>query len=103
MRVIPATPNTAVSRKVSHDSTALHIHRTTLCFLYEQVHTATYRKRRYPNGTVKIVYPDGRQETKYASGRIRVKDPDGKVIVDTTLGNPTYPQVTPEHTNGNAP
>jgi len=51
----------------------------------QEVHTANYKKRRYPDGTVKIVYPDGRQETKYANGRVRVKDKDGYVIVDTTL------------------
>jgi centromere protein J len=47
------------------------------------VHTANFRKRHYPNGTVKIVYLDGRQETKYGSGRVRVKDCNGLVIMDT--------------------
>ena len=51
----------------------------------QEVHTENYKKRRYPDGTVKIVYPDGRQETKYANGRVRVKDKDGYVIVDTTV------------------
>eukprot|EP00050_Salpingoeca_kvevrii_P014907 m.41553 g.41553 ORF g.41553 m.41553 type:complete len:1210 (+) comp6048_c0_seq1:171-3800(+) len=48
-----------------------------------EIHTAEFKKRRYPDGTIKIVYPDGRQETKYASGRVRVKDADGFVILDT--------------------
>ncbi|XP_071945251.1 centrosomal P4.1-associated protein-like [Antedon mediterranea] len=47
-----------------------------------EVHTAQYKKREYPDGTVKTVYPDGRQETRYSTGRIRVKDKDGTVIVD---------------------
>ncbi|XP_070572073.1 centromere protein J-like isoform X2 [Ptychodera flava] len=47
-----------------------------------EVHTPQYKKREYPDGTVKTVYPDGRQETRYSNGRIRVKDKDGRVIVD---------------------
>ncbi|XP_077863907.1 uncharacterized protein LOC100372964 [Saccoglossus kowalevskii] len=47
-----------------------------------EIHTAQYKKREYPDGTVKTVYPDGRQETRYSNGRIRVKDKDGRIIVD---------------------
>ncbi len=47
-----------------------------------EVHTQSYRKRKYPDGTVKIVYFDGRQETQYASGRVRVKDKNGFLILD---------------------
>ncbi|XP_022110307.1 centromere protein J-like isoform X2 [Acanthaster planci] len=47
-----------------------------------EVHTAQYKRREFPDGTVKTVYPDGRQETRYSSGRIRVKDKDGRVILD---------------------
>jgi len=47
-----------------------------------ELHTQQYKRREYPDGTVKTVYPDGRQETRYSSGRIRVKDKDGQVIVD---------------------
>ncbi|XP_062621733.1 centromere protein J-like [Saccostrea cucullata] len=48
----------------------------------KEIHTQEYKRREYPDGTVKTVYPDGRQETKYSNGRIRVKDRDGNVIVD---------------------
>ncbi|XP_060074604.1 centromere protein J-like [Ylistrum balloti] len=47
-----------------------------------EIHTQDYKRREYPDGTVKTVYPDGRQETRYSNGRIRVKDRDGNVIVD---------------------
>ncbi|XP_060576388.1 centromere protein J-like [Ruditapes philippinarum] len=47
-----------------------------------EIHTQEYKKREYPDGTVKTVYPDGRQETRYSNGRLRVKDKDGNVIVD---------------------
>ncbi|CAH1801080.1 unnamed protein product [Owenia fusiformis] len=47
-----------------------------------EIHTAQYKKREYPDGTVKTVYPDGRQETRYANGRLRVKDAAGNVTMD---------------------
>lgn len=50
-----------------------------------EFHTAQYKKREYPDGTVKTVYTNGQQETKYASGRVRVKDKDGNVIMDTKM------------------
>lgn len=50
-----------------------------------ELHTAQFKRREYPDGTVKTVYTNGRQETKYTSGRIRVKDKDGNVLMDTEL------------------
>ncbi|XP_031169711.1 uncharacterized protein si:ch211-140l13.3 isoform X2 [Sander lucioperca] len=46
----------------------------------KEIHTSQFKRREYPDGTVKTVYPDGRQETKYASGRVRIKEKD-KVII----------------------
>lgn len=48
-----------------------------------EVHTSSYKRREYPDGTVKTVYSNGHQETKYTSGRVRVKDREGNVIMDT--------------------
>nr|XP_033803648.1 centromere protein J isoform X2 [Geotrypetes seraphini] len=50
-----------------------------------ELHTSQFKRREYPDGTIKTVYNDGRQETKYASGRVRIKDKDGNVIMDTKL------------------
>ncbi|XP_034417296.1 centromere protein J-like isoform X2 [Cyclopterus lumpus] len=49
----------------------------------KEVHTAGYKRREYPDGTVKTVYADGRQETRYPNGRLRVKDRDGNVVLDS--------------------
>ncbi|KAK2574322.1 Centromere protein J [Acropora cervicornis] len=49
-----------------------------------EMHTKYYKKREYPDGTVKTVYPDGRTETRYATGRVRVKDQEGRVLVDSS-------------------
>ncbi|XP_030056141.1 centromere protein J-like [Microcaecilia unicolor] len=48
-----------------------------------ELHTSQFKRREYPDGTVKTVYNDGHQETKYASGRVRIKDKDGSVVMDT--------------------
>ncbi|XP_008936539.1 PREDICTED: centromere protein J, partial [Merops nubicus] len=50
-----------------------------------ELHTSQFKRREYPDGTVKTVYVDGQQETKYVSGRVRVKDKDGNVILDTKV------------------
>ncbi|XP_078599317.1 uncharacterized protein LOC144874716 isoform X1 [Branchiostoma floridae x Branchiostoma japonicum] len=50
-----------------------------------EIHTLNYKKREYPDGTVKTVYPDGKQETRYSNGRIRVKDKDGNIVVDKRM------------------
>ncbi|XP_072541365.1 centrosomal P4.1-associated protein [Salminus brasiliensis] len=47
-----------------------------------ELHTAEFKRREYPDGTVKTVYSDGRQETRYPSGRVRLKDPQGRVVMD---------------------
>ncbi|KAF7215319.1 centromere protein J isoform X2 [Nothobranchius furzeri] len=48
----------------------------------KEIHTAEFKRREYPDGTVKTVYAHGRQETRYPTGRVRVKDKDGNVIQD---------------------
>ncbi|KAG7460971.1 hypothetical protein MATL_G00204670 [Megalops atlanticus] len=47
-----------------------------------EIHTSQYKRREYPDGTIKTIYSNGRQETKYSSGRVRIKDQSGKVIID---------------------
>ncbi|KAM3607861.1 uncharacterized protein V6R79_015268 [Siganus canaliculatus] len=48
----------------------------------KEIHTADYKRREYPDGTVKTVYSDGRQETRYPTGRLRIKDKDGNIVAD---------------------
>ncbi|XP_058880219.1 centromere protein J isoform X3 [Acipenser ruthenus] len=47
-----------------------------------EIHTSQYKRREYPDGTIKTVYSNGRQETKYSSGRFRIKDKEGNIILD---------------------
>ena len=48
-------------------------------------HTSQYRKRMYPDGTVKVLHVDGRVETRYKGGRVKVKDANGVVIEDNLM------------------
>ncbi|XP_026701691.1 T-complex protein 10A homolog [Athene cunicularia] len=48
----------------------------------KDIHTVQFKRREYPDGTVKTVYCNGRQETKYSTGRIRIKDKEGNIILD---------------------
>ena len=47
-----------------------------LCFEFNLAFYPTifFQKRIYPDGTVKILYEDGRQETRYANGRVRYRE-----------------------------
>lgn len=49
----------------------------------KEIHTADHKRREYPDGTVKLVYTDGRTETRYCNGRIRIKDKEGQLISDS--------------------
>ncbi|CDS40421.1 centromere protein j [Echinococcus multilocularis] len=51
----------------------------------KEFHCTKFKRRIYPDGTVKTVFRDGRQETRYASGRIRIKDNEGNLLVDTRI------------------
>ena len=47
-----------------------------------EIHTKEYKRREYPDGSIKTVYTNGISETRYANGRVRVKDLLGNIISD---------------------
>jgi len=47
-----------------------------------EIHTKDYKRREYPDGSIKTVYTNGISETRYANGRVRVKDVMGNIISD---------------------
>ncbi|XP_014598185.1 PREDICTED: centromere protein J [Polistes canadensis] len=47
-----------------------------------EIHTKDHKRREYPDGTVKLIYPDGIQETRYSNGRVRLKDQAGNLLMD---------------------
>uniref|UniRef100_A0A8C0GZ10 Centromere protein J C-terminal domain-containing protein n=1 Tax=Chelonoidis abingdonii TaxID=106734 RepID=A0A8C0GZ10_CHEAB len=48
----------------------------------KEIHTSQFKRREYPDGTIKTVYSSGQQETKYSSGRVRIKDKEGNIILN---------------------
>ncbi|NWR01448.1 CENPJ protein, partial [Paradoxornis webbianus] len=47
-------------------------------------HTAQFRRREYPDGTVKNVFCN-RKETKCSTGQVQIKDEKGNLILDKKL------------------
>ncbi|XP_074844779.1 uncharacterized protein LOC142010362 [Carettochelys insculpta] len=47
----------------------------------KEFHTSQFKRREYPDGTIKTVYSSGQQEMKCSSGRVRIKDEDGNIIL----------------------
>ena len=47
-----------------------------------EIHTKDYKRREYPDGSIKTVYTNGISETRYANGRTRIKDASGNIISD---------------------
>lgn len=47
-----------------------------------EIHTKDYKRREYPDGSIKTVYTNGISETRYANGRTRIKDAQGNIISD---------------------
>ncbi|KAL4839183.1 hypothetical protein H8958_014552 [Nasalis larvatus] len=56
----------------------------------KEIHMAQFKRREYPDGTIKTVYCSGCQETKYASRRVKIKDEAGNIILDKK-------QMSPQH------
>ncbi|XP_050315958.1 cingulin-like protein 1 isoform X1 [Anthonomus grandis grandis] len=48
-----------------------------------EIHTAEYKRREYPDGTIRTLHKDGTVETVYSNGRVRVKNANGVLIMDT--------------------
>ncbi|XP_036982130.2 centromere protein J-like isoform X2 [Artibeus jamaicensis] len=69
------------------DGTSVSVERNgsrTIVFSNGQrdIHTAQFKRREYPDGTVKTVYSSGLQETKFTSGRVRVRQEASSIVLD---------------------
>ncbi|XP_054278119.1 centromere protein J-like [Macrosteles quadrilineatus] len=54
----------------------------------KEIHTAEWKRREYPDGTMKTLFPDGTTETVYSNGRVRLKDKYGNLVMDS--GSPSH-------------
>jgi centromere protein J len=50
-----------------------------------EIHTKEFKRREYPDGSIKTVYSNGISETVYSNGRVRIKDSLGNIIDDKKL------------------
>ncbi len=50
-----------------------------------EIHTKEFKRREYPDGSIKTVYSNGISETVYSNGRIRIKDSLGNILDDKKL------------------
>ncbi|CAF1390477.1 unnamed protein product [Rotaria sordida] len=48
----------------------------------KEVHTDTYKRKLFPNGSILTVFNTGEQEVRYANGKIKIKDAQGNIIVE---------------------
>lgn len=48
----------------------------------KEVHTDTYKRKLFPNGSILTVFNTGEQEIRYANGKIKIKDAQGNVIIE---------------------
>ncbi|VFV25582.1 Hypothetical predicted protein [Lynx pardinus] len=69
------------------DGTAVSVERNgdrTIVFSNGQreIQTSCFKRREYPDGTIKIVYSTGYQETQCASGRLKLRYEAGNMVLD---------------------
>ena len=53
----------------------------------KEVHTDTYKRKLFPNGSILTVFNTGEQEVRYANGKIKIKDAHGNIIVEKKTTN----------------
>uniref|UniRef100_A0A673UA58 Centromere protein J C-terminal domain-containing protein n=1 Tax=Suricata suricatta TaxID=37032 RepID=A0A673UA58_SURSU len=75
--------------------TAVSVERSNHCVHNGQreIQTSCFKRREYPDGTVKTVCCTGHQETQYASGRVEFRYEPGNTVLDRRRGRPSTPDV----------
>lgn len=53
----------------------------------KEIHTNTYKRKLFPNGSILTVFNTGEQEIRYANGKIKIKDANGNVILEKKDSN----------------
>ncbi len=70
------TDGTIISMKTNGEKFIQHPNQT------KEVHTDTYKRKLFPNGSILTVFNTGEQEVRYANGKIKIKDAQGNIIVE---------------------
>ncbi|CAF2553753.1 unnamed protein product [Rotaria sp. Silwood2] len=75
------TDGTIISIKINGEKFIQHPNQT------KEVHTDTYKRKLFPNGSILTVFNTGEQEVRYANGKIKIKDAQGNIIVEKKNSN----------------
>lgn len=77
------TDGTIISIKTNGEKFIQHPNQT------KEVHTDTYKRKLFPNGSILTVFNTGEQEVRYANGKVKLKDAQGNIIMEkkTTINN----------------
>ncbi|CAF4850877.1 unnamed protein product [Rotaria sp. Silwood1] len=75
------TDGTIISIKTNGEKFIQHPNQT------KEVHTDTYKRKLFPNGSILTVFNTGEQEVRYANGKIKIKDAQGNIIVEKKNSN----------------
>ncbi|CAF1039542.1 unnamed protein product, partial [Adineta steineri] len=70
------TDGTIISIKTNGEKLIQHPDQT------KEVHTDTYKRKLFPNGSILTVFNTGEQEIRYANGKIKIKDAHGNIIME---------------------
>ncbi|CAF0967282.1 unnamed protein product [Adineta ricciae] len=70
------TDGTIISIKPNGEKFIQHPNQT------KEVHTDTYKRKLFPNGSILTVFNTGEQEVRYANGKIKIKDAHGNIIAE---------------------
>jgi hypothetical protein len=70
------TDGTIISMKTNGEKFIQHPNQT------KEVHTDTYKRKLFPNGSILTVFNTGEQEIRYANGKIKIKDSHGNIILE---------------------
>ncbi|CAF3839922.1 unnamed protein product [Rotaria magnacalcarata] len=70
------TDGTIISIKTNGEKFIQHPNQT------KEVHTDTYKRKLFPNGSILTVFNTGEQEIRYANGKIKIKDAQGNIIIE---------------------
>ena len=70
------TDGTIISIKPNGEKFIQHPNQT------KEIHTDTFKRKLFPNGSILTVFNTGQQEIRYANGKIKVKDAQGNIILE---------------------
>lgn len=67
---------TVITLKTNGEKFIQHTNQT------KEIHTDSYKRKIFPNGSILTVFNTGEQEVRYPNGKVKIKDAQGNVIME---------------------